>query len=65
MEKRKMGYVNTARAGMRWTKREDSRLVSAYESGKTYSAIASLKTFSGKRSMKAIRRRFERSIFGY
>lgn len=58
-------YVNTERAGLRWTKREDSRLVSAYESGKTYNEIANLKTFNGKRTVKAIRRRFERSIFGY
>lgn len=58
-------YVNTKRAGKPWTKKENDRLVSAYASGKTYPEIGKLKMFKGKRTVKAIRRRFERSIFGY
>lgn len=60
-----MTYVNTERAGMRWTKKENDRLVSSYNSGKTYPEIANLRMFNNKRTVKAIRRRFERSIFGY
>ena len=60
-----MTYVNTMRAGMAWTKREQNRLISAYNSGKTYSEMAELKMFKDKRTMKAIRRRMERSVFGY
>ena len=58
-------YVNTKRAGKPWTQKEQNRVMSAYGSGKTYPEIASLKTFKGKRTTKAIRRRFERSVFGY
>ncbi len=58
--------INIAtRSGKRWTNTEDSRLISAYNSGKSYSQIANLKTFSGIRSVKALRRRMERSCFGY
>lgn len=60
-----MMYVNTKRAGARWTSKEHNRLISSYNSGKTYARISSLKTFKGKRTMKAIRRRMERSVFGY
>ena len=64
MEKRKMTYVNTTRAGRTWTKTEDKVLRRAYPT-RTYSSIANLVIFKGKRSMKAIRRRMERSVFGY
>ena len=64
-KERKMIDSSFTRAGTRWTKREDNRLISSYSSGKTYNQIAGLKTFSGKRSLKAIRRRMERSSFGY
>jgi hypothetical protein len=60
-----MTYVSTKRAGKSWTLGEDSRLISGRASGKTYGEIASLKTFKGKRTIKALRRRIERSMFGY
>ncbi len=59
-----MSYVNTKRAGRTWTMTEDKALRRAYPT-KTYSSIAMLAIFKGKRSMKAIRRRMERSVFGY
>lgn len=59
-----MFYVNTLRAGRKWTSTEDKALRRAYPK-KTYGKIASLSIFKGKRSMKAIRRRMERSVFGY
>ena len=64
MEKQKMTYVSTKRAGRLWTATEDSRLRAAYPV-RTYAEIASSKFFSGKRTIKAIRRRMERSVFGY
>ena len=64
MEKRKMSYVNTIRAGRKWTATEDSRLRNSYPI-RTYAVIADSKFFKGKRSLKAIRRRMERSVFGY
>jgi hypothetical protein len=57
-------YANTERAGRPWTQTEDNRLRTAYPL-RTYAEIAKSKFFNGKRSMKAIRRRYERSIFGY
>lgn len=54
----------TSRSGMRWTSRESSRLTSAYNAGKTYSEIANLKTFNGRRTVKAIRRYAEKNIVG-
>jgi len=62
MEKRKMIKSNASRAGAPWTNREHARLVSSYDSGKTYGEIANLKMFAGKRTKKAIRRRFERIV---
>jgi len=59
-----MNTSNTSRSGKFWTATEDSRLISAYPV-RTYSEIASSKFFSGKRTTKAIRRRMERSVFGY
>jgi hypothetical protein len=59
-----MSYAKTARAGRPWTKTEDNVLRRAYPN-KTYSEIAALRAFNGKRSVKAIRRRMERSVFGY
>lgn len=52
----------TNRSGMRWNKREATRLVSAYNAGKTYDEIASLGTFRGRRTKKAIRRFAEKNI---
>ena len=60
-----MTYVSTERAGRPWTAAEHNRLISSYNSGKTYSEIASLKTFDGRRTVKALRRRMERVVFGY
>ena len=51
----------TTRSGKRWTNTEDNRLIASYNSGKSYSQIASLKIFNGNRSVKALRRRIERS----
>ncbi|MHA2064816.1 MAG: hypothetical protein ACXABY_10620 [Candidatus Thorarchaeota archaeon] len=59
-----MTYVNTIRAGRKWTATEDARLHSSYPI-RTYATIANSKFFKGKRSLKAIRRRMERSAFGY
>jgi hypothetical protein len=57
-------YKNTKRAGTKWTKTEDKALRRAYPN-KTYDTIAKLAMFKGKRSTKALRRRMERSVFGY
>lgn len=57
-------YANAKRAGRLWTKTEDTRLRTAYPL-RTYEEIANSKFFKGKRTMKAIRRRMERSVFGY
>jgi len=59
-----MMYVKTKRAGRPWTKTEDMRLRTAYPT-KTYEEIANSNFFKGNRTTKALRRRFERSIFGY
>jgi hypothetical protein len=59
-----MSTNNFSRSGTAWTKREHNALVRAYNTGKTYSDIASLKMFANKRSMKSIRRRMERVEFG-
>ena len=59
-----MLYAKTARAGTKWTMTEDKALLRAYPI-KTYGTIATLAMFKGKRSVKALRRRMERSVFGY
>jgi hypothetical protein len=59
-----MTYFPADRAGRAWTKTEDTRLRNAYPN-KTYAQIASSKFFNGKRTIKAIRRRYERSVLGY
>jgi hypothetical protein len=40
-------------------------MITSYGSGKHYADIGALKAFKGKRTIKAIRRRMERSVFGY
>jgi len=56
--------MNASRSKMPWSKKEHNRLLSAYNAGKTYNEIGSLKMFAGKRTIKAIRRRFEREELG-
>ena len=59
-----MTYMNTKRAGRPWTRTETTRLMRAYPAN-TYADIAASKFFKGNRSIKALRRRFERVEFGY
>ena len=57
-----MNYVNVTRAGRSWTATEDKALGRSYPN-KSYSTIADLVIFNGKRTIKAIRRRMERTNF--
>ncbi|MCI0561214.1 MAG: hypothetical protein MN733_22235 [Nitrososphaera sp.] len=51
---------NATRSGTAWTQGETNKLIRNRSRGKTYSQIASMTSFSGKRTLKALRRRFER-----
>ncbi len=54
-----------SRSGQPWTKGETNILVRNHNRGRSYASIASMKTFSGRRSIKALRRRFERVVLGH
>jgi len=54
-----------ANEGRSWKPGETSILVRNREKGRSYSSIASMKTFKGKRSIKALRRRYERVVLGH
>lgn len=56
---------NATRSGTMWTIGETNTLIRNRTRGRTYSNIASMKRFSGKRTVKALRRRFERVFYGH
>lgn len=57
--------MSTSRSGMPWTTRETTVLVNNHNKGRSYSSIAAMKIFNGRRSVKALRRRFERVVLGH
>ena len=59
-----MPRKTASRANELWTKRETDVLVRNRARGRSYSDIASMKTFSGRRTIKALRRRYERVELG-
>jgi hypothetical protein len=48
-----------------WTIGETNTLIRNRTRGHSYSNIASMKRFAGKRTVKALRRRFERVFYGH
>lgn len=59
-----MSTSNASRSGASWTNGETNILVRNHTKGRPYASIGSMKTFSGKRTIKALRRRFERTQLG-
>lgn len=55
-----MNSTSPSRSGTPWTERETNFLIRARNRGESYGKIASSKTFKDRRSIKALRRRYER-----
>lgn len=53
-----------SRSNELWTRNETDILVRNRTRGRSYADIARMKTFSGRRTLKALRRRFERVNLG-